>query len=116
MQAMNTKYYTAAETAATLAKIADMERTRDAYKELGVSKWQGIYTRKINRLRKFIERYGAVAARGDLCADCQGTGKDSAKTEAYKLAHPGASGYVRCWTCNGNGVAPIYPSSGKTQA
>jgi hypothetical protein len=53
--------YTEAETAATLAKIDSLTRTRDAYKASGDSKWQGIYTRKINRLRSFIARYGAAS-------------------------------------------------------
>lgn len=39
----------------------------------------------------------------NLCADCRGTGCNIEKT----LARPASdSGYVRCWTCNGNGLDP----------
>ena len=47
------------------------------------------------------------------CVDCNGTGKDTAKTEAHakrdaefrhRVKHHGT--YVRCWSCNGNGLDP----------
>lgn len=48
-----------------------------------------------------------------LCPDCKGTGRDEAKTEAraaedavfrHRVKHHGS--YIRCWTCNGNGLDP----------
>ena len=42
-----------------------------------------------------------------LCPDCKGTGKDKGKTEAMLKAHQIDKGsYVRCWSCNGNGLDP----------
>lgn len=44
---------------------------------------------------------------GHLCRDCGGTGADRAKTHA--AARKGllsGGGYIRCWTCNGNGLDP----------
>ena len=41
--------------------------------------------------------------KGHLCKDCAGTGANIKKT----LARPEwESGYVRCHTCNGNGLDP----------
>lgn len=45
------------------------------------------------------------------CPDCHGTGRDDTKTRyaasrdaefAHRVKHHGS--YVRCWTCNGNGI------------
>ncbi len=48
-------------------------------------------------------RVPAPLAAGHRCPDCKGTGADTAKT----LAAPRSdTGYVRCWTCNGNGLDP----------
>ena len=42
-----------------------------------------------------------------LCPDCNGTGRDEAKTkDMRKRGLIDAPAYVRCWTCNGNGVEP----------
>ena len=40
------------------------------------------------------------------CPDCKGTGTDAAKTAALYKREPRASGTIRCWTCNGNGLDP----------
>jgi hypothetical protein len=51
-----------------------------------------------------------------LCPACGGTGRDDAKTAAlaredaefrHRVKHHGS--YVRCWSCNGNGLDPPYP-------
>lgn len=50
------------------------------------------------------------------CPDCNGTGRDDRKTAAlaredaefrHRVKHHGS--YVRCWTCNGNGIEAPYP-------
>ena len=44
---------------------------------------------------------------GSLCSDCNGTGADRAKTlEARRRGLADGRSYVRCWTCNGNGLDP----------
>lgn len=47
------------------------------------------------------------------CRDCNGTGRDTVKTAQLIVAGVmrKGEGYVRCWTCNGNGAEPVYPSS-----
>ncbi len=45
------------------------------------------------------------------CLDCNGTGADAKKTAARNKLESSATGYIRCWTCNGNGLDPVYPSS-----
>ena len=48
---------------------------------------------------------------GNLCDDCAGTGADATKTAtARKAGRIDGRAYVRCWTCNGNGLVPTYPS------
>jgi len=48
-----------------------------------------------------------------ICEDCGGTGRDANKTAAlakedaefrHRVKHHGS--YVRCWSCNGNGLDP----------
>lgn len=44
------------------------------------------------------------------CVDCGGTGADRAKTlQARKTGLCDKHSYVRCWSCNGNGLAPVHP-------
>ena len=40
------------------------------------------------------------------CPDCNGTGVDHEKTAQYKRDNPPGfrSGYIRCWSCQGNGL------------
>lgn len=40
------------------------------------------------------------------CEDCKGTGRDEAKTRALYQKDRYATGYIRCWTCNGGGLDP----------
>jgi DnaJ-class molecular chaperone len=40
---------------------------------------------------------------GHLCPDCNGTGANIARTLKLKSWE---TGYVMCWTCNGNGLDP----------
>lgn len=49
------------------------------------------------------------------CEDCNGTGADQKKTKAladkdaefaHRVRHHGS--FVRCWTCNGNGLYSGY--------
>lgn len=48
-------------------------------------------------------RVPAPLTSGRLCSDCGGTGANIAAT----IARPAyESGYVLCWTCNGNGLDP----------
>jgi DnaJ-class molecular chaperone len=48
-----------------------------------------------------IQHIPAPLTEGHLCSACKGTGADIEKT--MKLTSSD-SGYVRCWTCNGNGL------------
>jgi DnaJ-class molecular chaperone len=48
----------------------------------------------------------APLTKGVRCPDCKGTGADLAKTTARDRLDPHALGYIRCWTCNGNGLDP----------
>lgn len=42
-----------------------------------------------------------------VCTDCNGTGADAKKTAAArKNGRCDDLSYVRCWTCNGNGLDP----------
>ena len=45
----------------------------------------------------------APLTSGHLCPDCRGTGADLARTRQLKSYD---SGYIRCWSCNGNGLDP----------
>lgn len=46
------------------------------------------------------------------CTDCNGTGADAAKTVAARAdGRIDGKAYIRCWTCNGNGLEPIYPNT-----
>lgn len=48
-------------------------------------------------------RIPSALTEGHLCPDCKGTGANIAKT----LAAPKyEQGYIRCWSCNGNGLDP----------
>lgn len=38
-----------------------------------------------------------------ICPNCNGTGADPVKTAAMYAREPSATGYKRCWACNGNG-------------
>lgn len=41
------------------------------------------------------------------CPDCRGTGADDKKTKkALKQGRIDRGSYIRCWTCNGNGLDP----------
>lgn len=40
------------------------------------------------------------------CEDCSGTGRDEAKTIVMRKRECDHIPYVRCWTCNGNGLDP----------
>lgn len=49
----------------------------------------------------------APLTAGHLCTDCNGTGADAAKTmAARKSGQADSRSYIRCWTCNGNGLDP----------
>lgn len=41
-----------------------------------------------------------------LCPDCKGTGADAAKTAAMQKREGDRHAYIRCWSCNGNGLDP----------
>lgn len=44
------------------------------------------------------------------CNDCNGSGADALKTaEAIRTGRITPPAYIRCWTCNGNGLEPQYP-------
>ena len=46
-----------------------------------------------------------------ICTDCNGTGANAAKTAAArKTGACDKHSYIRCWTCNGNGLEPAYPA------
>lgn len=48
------------------------------------------------------------------CEDCNGTGANAAKTEAARKSGVcDKYSYIRCWTCNGNGIEPAYPNFSK---
>lgn len=61
-------------------------------------------------LRLDIDRAGerVLAATGDFtldpraCTDCRGTARNYPHVPSHE-------GRTRCWTCNGNGLAPPYP-------
>lgn len=41
------------------------------------------------------------------CPDCKGTGADAKKTaDARRKGLLDGGAYIRCWTCNGNGLDP----------
>lgn len=58
-------------------------------------------------------RLPAPLTSGHLCPDCGGTGADANKTAAAHKsgALTGSGSYIRCWSCNGNGLEPYYPNS-----
>jgi len=42
------------------------------------------------------------------CPDCKGTGADQAKTaDARRKGICDRHSYIRCWSCNGNGLDPV---------
>ena len=44
---------------------------------------------------------------GNLCSDCNGTGADRDRTlNARRRGQADRGSYIRCWTCNGNGLDP----------
>jgi DnaJ-class molecular chaperone len=40
------------------------------------------------------------------CPDCKGTGADAKKTAIHRKKEGDKHSYIRCWTCNGNGLDP----------
>lgn len=53
----------------------------------------------------------APLTSGHLCSDCKGTGADIARTlekdrKERRVPKEYRGGYIRCWTCNGNGLDP----------
>lgn len=49
----------------------------------------------------------APLTAGRLCPDCNGTGADRARTlAARRCGVADGHSYIRCWTCNGNGLDP----------
>lgn len=51
--------------------------------------------------------FPAPLASGNLCSDCNGTGANKAKTlTARRGGAIDRRSYIRCWTCNGNGLDP----------
>ena len=58
---------------------------------------------------------GRPPTEEEKCKACHGTGKDEAKTKAWREKTPGAGpkAYIKCWACNGNGLEPSYPKSPK---
>ena len=49
----------------------------------------------------------APLTSGHLCTGCNGTGADRAKTLAARSRGDcDGRAYIRCWTCNGNGLDP----------
>ena len=48
------------------------------------------------------------------CQDCNGSGMDRKKTEkARQAGQLDDRAYIRCWSCNGNGLEPPYPDYSK---
>lgn len=57
--------------------------------------------------RQVNDSMPAPLTTGHLCPDCNGTGADRARTLAARRRGSCDRGsYVRCWTCNGNGLDP----------
>lgn len=42
------------------------------------------------------------------CEYCNGTGADAKATAEMRKKETSATGYIRCWNCNGNGLNPLH--------